>query len=210
MVLCNARMGGRFSRDAASIPDSTSDGSGSRVKSAYKLVLVGDPAVGKTWIISRFVYDKMGPYNATIGSNYSWKKVELDGSEIKLTILDIGQSGSSFHKRTPLGFYFRAADGIMLVHDVTHQEMFDGWDWDWWIKMAEKACGKVPIILVGNKCDLTDRRVVEYERARDFADEKGMLYIEVSARDGTNVELAFVTLVAQIQEQKSNRDRTTQ
>ena len=70
-----------------------------------------------------------------------------------------------------------------------------------WLEEVKKNTSPVAaIMLVGSKCDLAEEKVVEYRTAKDFADERGIMLMEVSAKDGTNVELAFLTLVAKIRQ----------
>ena len=101
--------------------------------------------------------------------------------------------------KSPQKQLYEEAVGLILVFNVTDRNSFD--DVNMWYVTAHSNTRddqKLPSILIGNKCDLVDQREVSYLEAKDFAAEKGMLYVEVSAKDGTNVELILPTLATLI------------
>ena len=99
--------------------------------------------------------------------------------------------------RTITSSYYRGAHGIIVVFDVTDQESFNNVK-QWLNEIDRYANESVNKLLVGNKCDLEDKRVVEESTARAFAEEIGIPYIETSAKNATNVEEAFMTMAAEI------------
>ena len=83
------------------------------------------------------------------------------------------------------------------MYDATKEKTFD--NVPCWLEEVEKyESPEATVMLVGSKCDLTEEKVVDYRTVKDFADERGIMLMEVSAKEGTNVELAFLTLVARI------------
>ena len=93
--------------------------------------------------------------------------------------------------------YYRGAHGIIVVYDVTDQESFNNVK-QWMNEIDRYANEKVNKMLVGNKCDLTSKKVVDYNTAKEFADQLGIPFLETSAKNSTNVEQAFITMAAEI------------
>mmetsp|Transcript_13902 Transcript_13902/g.26078 ORF Transcript_13902/g.26078 Transcript_13902/m.26078 type:complete len:116 (+) Transcript_13902:263-610(+) len=91
--------------------------------------------------------------------------------------------------------YYRNVHGVALVFDLSDRETFAGVS-EWYRELKAKANLSPGVVLVGNKCDLSDKRQISYEEAKGLADELGILYIEASAKDSTNVKEAFELLVA--------------
>ena len=160
----------------------------------FKLLLIGNSGVGKSCLLLRFSDDTYtNDYISTIGVDFKIKTVELDG------------------KTTITSSYYRGSHGIIIVYDVTDQESFNGVKM-WLQEIDRYATSTVLKLLVGNKCDLKDKRVVEYDVAKEFADANKMPFLETSALDSTNVEDAFLTMARQIKESMSqqNLNETTQ
>lgn len=99
--------------------------------------------------------------------------------------------------RTITASYYRGAHGIIVVYDITDRESFDNVK-QWLNEIAKHGTEGVKVLLVGNKCDLADKRDVSYDEARSFADEHGMPFIETSAKDNTAVTDAFIQMARQI------------
>merc|ERR1712105_546702 len=87
--------------------------------------------------------------------------------------------------------------GIIVVYDVTDQESFNNVK-QWLQEIDRYACENVNKLLVGNKCDLTNKKVVDYTSAKEYADQLGIPFLETSAKNATNVEQAFMTMAAEI------------
>nr|AAH71442.1 Zgc:86773 [Danio rerio] len=93
--------------------------------------------------------------------------------------------------------YYRGAHGIIVVYDVTDQESYN--NVKQWLKEIDRyASENVNKLLVGNKCDLTTKKVVDYTTAKEFADSLGIPFLETSAKNATNVEQAFMTMAEEI------------
>jgi len=161
----------------------------------FKLLLIGDSGVGKSCLLLRFADDTYTEsYISTIGVDFKIRTIELDGKTIKLQIWD---TAGQERFRTITSSYYRGAHGIIVVYDVTDQESFNNVK-QWLQEIDRYACENVNKLLVGNKCDLTTKKVVDYTSAKEYADQLGIPFLETSAKNATNVEQAFMTMAAEI------------
>mmetsp|Transcript_6410 Transcript_6410/g.8118 ORF Transcript_6410/g.8118 Transcript_6410/m.8118 type:complete len:204 (-) Transcript_6410:1142-1753(-) len=161
----------------------------------FKLLLIGDSGVGKSCLLLRFADDTYTEsYISTIGVDFKIRTIDMDGKTIKLQIWD---TAGQERFRTITSSYYRGAHGIIIVYDVTDQESFDNVK-QWLNEIDRYACEKVNTLLVGNKSDLTSKKVVSYEAAKEFADSVKMEFLETSAKNATNVEKAFMAMAQQI------------
>merc|ERR1719361_1199851 len=161
----------------------------------FNLLLIGDSGVGKSCLLLRFADDTYTEsYISTIGVDFKIRTIELDGKTIKLQIWD---TAGQERFRTITSSYYRGAHGIIVVYDVTDQESFNNVK-QWLQEIDRYACENVNKLLVGNKCDLTNKKVVDYTSAKEYADQLGIPFLETSAKDATNVEQAFMTMAAEI------------
>jgi Ras-related protein Rab-10 len=161
----------------------------------FKLLLIGDSGVGKTCLLFRFSDDAFNStFISTIGIDFKIKTIELEGKKIKLQIWDTaGQE--RFHTITTS--YYRGAMGIMLVYDITSSKTFDNIS-KWLRNIAEHANEDVEKMILGNKCDMSDRRQVPLERGELIAREHRIPFLETSAKSNINVEKAFMDLTLAI------------
>lgn len=167
----------------------------------FKLLLIGDSGVGKSCLLLRFAEDTYTQdYISTIGVDFKIRTIELDGKTIKLQIWD---TAGQERFRTITSSYYRGAHGIIIVYDVTDQESFNNVN-QWLQEIDRYATGGVMKLLVGNKSDLKDKKVVDYTVAKEFADALEIPLIETSALDSTNVEQAFFNMARQIKSQMVN------
>ncbi len=157
----------------------------------FKLLLIGDSGVGKTCILFRFSDDAFNnTFISTIGIDFKIKTIELRGKKIKLQIWDTaGQE--RFHTITTS--YYRGAMGIMLVYDITNAKSFDNIA-KWLRNIQEHASEDVEKMILGNKCDMEDKRVIAKERGETIARENGVSFLETSAKTNVNIERAFMEL----------------
>uniref|UniRef100_A0A8C6SFH4 RAB1A, member RAS oncogene family a n=1 Tax=Neogobius melanostomus TaxID=47308 RepID=A0A8C6SFH4_9GOBI len=161
----------------------------------FKLLLIGDSGVGKSCLLLRFADDTYTEsYISTIGVDFKIRTIELDGKTIKLQIWD---TAGQERFRTITSSYYRGAHGIIVVYDVTDQESFNNVK-QWLQEIDRYASENVNKLLVGNKCDLTTKKVVDYTTAKEFADNLGIPFLETSAKSASNVEQAFMTMAAEI------------
>lgn len=105
--------------------------------------------------------------------------------------------------RTITSSYYRGAHGIIIVYDVTDQDSFNNVK-TWLHEIDRYANENVVKLLVGNKADLTAKKVVSYETAKEFADSLGIEFVETSAKNSTNVETAFMTMAREIMQKQVN------
>lgn len=172
----------------------------------FKLLLIGDSGVGKSCLLLRFADDTYTEsYISTIGVDFKIRTIDMDGKTIKLQIWD---TAGQERFRTITSSYYRGAHGIIIVYDVTDQESFDNVK-QWLSEIDRYASEKVNTLLVGNKSDLTAKKVVSYEAAKEFADSVNMEFLETSAKNSTNVEKAFMAMAQQIKERMAKQPLNT-
>jgi len=161
----------------------------------FKLLLIGDSGVGKTCVLFRFSEDAFNAtFISTIGIDFKIRTIELDGKKIKLQIWD---TAGQERFRTITTAYYRGAMGIMLVYDITNEKSFENIK-NWIRNIEEHASADVEKMILGNKCDMNDRRQVSKERGEELAIEYGIKFMETSAKASINVEEAFFTLARDI------------
>jgi len=161
----------------------------------FKLLLIGDSGVGKTCVLFRFSDDAFNTtFISTIGIDFKIKTVELNGKKIKLQIWDTaGQE--RFHTITTS--YYRGANGIMLVYDITNTKSFENIS-KWLRNIEEHASEDVEKMLLGNKCDMEEKRVISKDKGEQIASEHGIKFYETSAKNNINIETAFLALATDI------------
>ncbi|CEO95247.1 hypothetical protein PBRA_004013 [Plasmodiophora brassicae] len=178
------------------------DGASSGYDYLFKLLLVGDSGVGsecwspETNILLSFTgHSFETDIKSTIGVDLKLKILKLRNKTIKLTLWD---TAGQERFRTLTSAYYRGAQGIVLVYDVTRRQTFQ--NIQEWIKEVDlyTTTDSIVKMLVGNKIDLEGERQVSKEDGRQFAKENGMLFIETSARTNVGVANAFEELVLKI------------
>ena len=161
----------------------------------FKILLIGDSGVGKTCLMFRFSDQKFQEsYISTIGVDFKMKTLEVDGKKIRLQIWD---TAGQERFRTITSSYYRGAHGIIVVYDTTDSETFEHVK-TWLHEIDRYASENVNKLLVGNKSDLTSKRQVETESAKEFAESVNIPFLETSAKNATNVEDAFMTMAGEI------------
>uniref|UniRef100_A0AAQ4PR92 small monomeric GTPase n=1 Tax=Gasterosteus aculeatus aculeatus TaxID=481459 RepID=A0AAQ4PR92_GASAC len=161
----------------------------------FKLLLIGDSGVGKTCVLFRFSEDAFNStFISTIGIDFKIRTIELDGKKIKLQIWD---TAGQERFRTITTAYYRGAMGIMLVYDITNEKSFENIK-NWIRNIEEHASSDVEKMVLGNKCDINDKRQVSKDRGENLALEFGIKFMETSAKANINVENAFLTLARDI------------
>ena len=173
----------------------------------FKLLLIGDSGVGKSCLLLRFADDTYtDSYISTIGVDFKIRTLEMDGKTIKLQIWD---TAGQERFRTITSSYYRGAHGIIVVYDVTDRVSFNNVK-QWLGEIERYACSSVNKLLVGNKADLVEKKVVSPEEARSFAQtikgnnsEEGIPFLETSAKANQNVEQAFTTMTKEIKDRVS-------
>ncbi|XP_052829479.1 ras-related protein Rab-35 isoform X1 [Octopus bimaculoides] len=150
----------------------------------FKLLIIGDSSVGKSCLLLRFAENTFSPsYITTIGVDFKIRTVECNGEKVKLQIWD---TAGQERFRTITSTYYRGTHGVIIVYDVTSGESFA--NVKRWLHEIDQNCDLVSRILVGNKCDDEEKRVVLTEDAQRFANQMGILLFEASAKEDINVE----------------------
>lgn len=166
----------------------------------FKILMIGDSGVGKSCMLLRFVDQQYNEtYISTIGVDFRIKTVEIDGRKVKLQIWD---TAGQERFRTITSSYYRGAHGVMIVYDVTSASSFT--NVKQWLHEINRYSGEnVEKVLVGNKCDRTDRKEVNYTTAKQFADDLGISFTETSAKSGTNINDLFLHFAHQLLKYKA-------
>ncbi|KAL1834941.1 hypothetical protein DCAR_0105187 [Daucus carota subsp. sativus] len=161
----------------------------------FKIVVIGDSAVGKSNLLSRFARDEFDQNSkATIGVEFQTQVVQVDGKEVKAQVWD---TAGQERFRAVTSAYYRGAFGALLVYDITRRPTFESIRR--WLDELNTHCDTtVARMLVGNKCDLEDIRDVSVEEGKTLAEEEGLFFIETSALDATNVNTAFEIVIRDI------------
>ncbi|KAL0479752.1 Ras-related protein Rab [Acrasis kona] len=164
---------------------------------SIKLLVIGDSGVGKSCLLLRYIDDTFtSQFTSTIGIDFKVRTLEVDDKKIKCQIWD---TAGQDRFRTITNVYYRDAQGILIVYDVTDSKSFEGLRY--WIKnIEENAPDNVQKVLVGNKADLLDRRCVTKEEGSQFAEEHKLEFYEASAKDNFGVSEAFLDLIKQVKD----------
>ncbi|XP_069107965.1 uncharacterized protein [Argopecten irradians] len=161
----------------------------------FKYLLIGDSGVGKSSLLLRFADNIFSDaFIATVGVNFKIRTVNIDDKTASLQIWDT--AGKDRFKTMTSSFY-RGAHGIMLVYDVTDMESFQHIE-TWIDEIKKYGGGDSPMILVGNKSDMSTYRVVTYTMGKKYAEALGILFMETSAKSSVNVETLFMSLTSEV------------
>ena len=160
----------------------------------FKLLIIGESGVGKTCILLRFTEDSFtANHLTTIGIDFKIKIINIDNKLVKLQIWD---TAGQERFRTITKTYYKGAHGIILTYDVTDLNSFRSIKN--WIKQIESnAQSSVCKVLVGNKCDKSDRKVT-VEEGKKLAEEFNMEFFETSAKSNQNINEVFTFLTREI------------
>jgi len=167
-----------------------------QILTTLKLLIIGESGVGKSSLLLRFTDDSFDPDQAaTIGVDFKVKTITINGDKVKLAIWDTaGQE--RFRTLTPS--YYRGGQGAILVYDVSSRDSFQ--KIENWLNELETYSTNHDMVtmLVGNKCDMLDERVVSKEEGMKCARKHHMMFIESSAKTREGVACAFEELVEKI------------
>jgi Ras-related protein Rab-2A len=155
----------------------------------FKYIIIGDSGVGKSCLLLQFTDKRFETsHELTIGVEFGARVVSVGDTPVKLQIWDTAGQESF---RSITRSYYRGASGTLLVFDVTRRETFE--HVTQWLQDAQEHSNlPMTILLIGNKSDLANQREVSTEEAHAFAQEKGLTYLETSAKTAHNVERAFL------------------
>eukprot|EP01118_Nematostelium_gracile_P004698 TRINITY_DN15627_c0_g1_i1.p1 TRINITY_DN15627_c0_g1~~TRINITY_DN15627_c0_g1_i1.p1 ORF type:complete len:189 (-),score=51.80 TRINITY_DN15627_c0_g1_i1:188-754(-) len=161
----------------------------------YKLVVLGSGGVGKSALTVQFVQGIfVEKYDPTIEDSYR-KQVEIDGTQCMLEILDTAGTEQFTAMRD---LYMKNGQGFVLVYSIIAQSTFNDLPDLREQILRVKDKDEVPMILVGNKCDLQDQRVITTDQGEDLARKFGCAFLEASAKTRVNVDQIFHDLIRQI------------
>lgn len=160
-----------------------------------KLLLLGDAGVGKSSLMLSFTEGEfVEGLVGTAGVDYKLKNIQYEGKSIKMQIWD---TAGQERFRTLTKSYYKGAAGVVLVFDVCDEASFQNVE-EWLARIEENTDRAAEILLVGNKIDLINDRVVFEEESRALAEKHGVSYVETSAKDYAAVELAFKQLLSAV------------
>lgn len=173
----------------------------------FKVVLIGDSGVGKSNLLSRFTRNEFNlESKSTIGVEFATRSIQVEGKTIKAQIWD---TAGQERYRAITSAYYRGAVGALLVYDIAKHLTYENAE-RWLKELQDHADSNIVIMLVGNKSDLRHLRAVPIEEAKGFAEKNGLSFLETSALDSSNVELAFQTILTAIYRIVSQRQMTGQ
>ncbi len=157
----------------------------------FKILLIGESGVGKSCLLLKYADDAYTEsYISTIGVDFKIKTETLNGKSIKLQIWD---TAGQERFRTITSSYYRGAHAIVVVFDLTDNDSFVSLEK--WLKEIDRFVNRSHVtMLIGTKADMTAKRCISKELATEFADVRGMKYVETSAKTGEGVGEAFTQL----------------
>ncbi|KAK5845835.1 Ras-related RABC2a -like protein [Gossypium arboreum] len=165
---------------------------------SFKILLIGDSGAGKSSLLVSLISASAEDLAPTIGVDFKIKFLTVGGKRLKLTIWD---TAGQERFRTLTSSYYRGAQGIILVYDVTRRETFTNlstvWAKEVELYSTNRDCVKM---LVGNKVDRDSERAVSREEGMDLAKDLGCMFLECSAKTRKNVEQCFEGLALKIME----------
>ncbi|KAF1990767.1 hypothetical protein K402DRAFT_347786 [Aulographum hederae CBS 113979] len=175
----------------------------------FKLVFLGEQSVGKTSLITRFMYDTFdNTYQATIGIDFLSKTMYLDDRTVRLQLWD---TAGQERFRSLIPSYIRDSSVAVVVYDVTNRKTFE--QTRRWVDDVRGERGTdVIIVLVGNKTDLNDKREVTPQQGEEEARKNNLMFIETSAKVGHNVKSLFKRIAQALpgmEEQGQGRGEST-
>uniref|UniRef100_K3YMW5 Uncharacterized protein n=3 Tax=Setaria TaxID=4554 RepID=K3YMW5_SETIT len=171
------------------------DSEGEAEEYLFKVVIIGDSAVGKSNLLSRYARNEFNLHSkATIGVEFQTQSMDIDGKEVKAQIWD---TAGQERFRAVTSAYYRGAFGALLVYDISRRSTFENVG-RWLQELNTHSDTTVAKMLVGNKCDLDNIREVPVEEGKALAEAESMFFMETSALDATNVETAFEIVIKEI------------
>ena len=171
--------------------------SGGQINFDYllKYIIIGDAAVGKSNLLLRYAHGQFKPeYQLTIGVEFGAKNIQINNQIFRIQIWD---TAGQENFRSITRAYYKNSVCALVVYDISSRDSFN--NVSTWIDDCKNQSPKtIFMVLVGNKCDLNDKRQVSIEEGRDLAEKNEMMFFETSAKDGINVEEIFLSSANEI------------
>ena len=166
-----------------------------KIDSRYKVLFLGDSQVGKTCLILKLTDDEFKSNNvSTVGTDVRYKKIEKNNKKIRL---DLWDTAGQERFRNITQNCFRGSNAIIFVYDITNKKTFDNLE-NWMKTKEDNVDSKIPIFIVGNKCEISDRKEVDEEEAKKFAIEYNARFFKVSCADGEGVDKFSEALIDEL------------
>ena len=161
----------------------------------FKIVLIGDTSVGKTNILTKYLSDEFDPESkATVGVEFGTKNFKIENNIVKVQIWD---TAGQERYRSITNAYYKGAKGSLLIYDITNKKSFENLE-KWISDIKTNGDDNISIILVGNKSDLENKRVISMEEGKKKAKLYKFAFMETSALNGNNIEKAFNELIMDV------------
>ena len=164
----------------------------------FKVLMLGDGTVGKTTFKNRFLTGKFtSGYTATMGADFATHNMTFNDRNVIISIWDLaGQPNQSIIRK----MFYKGSNGALLLYDVTKEISFLNIEKNWLKEIFQSLGKSIPLLLIANKVDLDDKRLIQYEKGLELLnkiknDNWMVEYLETSALMGTNVNEAFTRLI---------------
>ena len=166
-------------------------------RAKVKVCLAGEPMVGKTSLIRRYVVDEYDDrYIATLGAKVTKKELDSDQGKSAVTMILWDIWGNKNVRELLKDAYYHGAHGIIAVCDVTRPETLD--ELDGWAHAIRSVAGEIPVCLLANKVDLVEEQLLKEANVKAFAAAREWPFYFASAKTGEHVEEAFGAMVETI------------
>ena len=163
----------------------------------YKVIIIGDTNVGKSNILTRYLKDEFSSNTkSTVGVELGIKFLKIKNTKTKIQIWD---TAGQERYRAITSSYFKGSNGCFIVYDITNEASFNNIE-NWYEQIQKETSKDIPILLVGNKCDLEDERKVPIEKGKEKAQNLNCAFFETSALKKINIDKIFEELVNNIYE----------
>jgi len=169
----------------------------------YKVIIIGDTNVGKSNILTRYIKDEFSlNTKSTVGVELGIKFLKIKNINAKIQIWD---TAGQERYRAITSSYFKGSNGCFIVYDITNETSFDNVE-KWYEQIQSEKSKEIPIVLVGNKCDLENERKIPTEKGKDKAKNLKCAFFETSALKGINIDKIFEELVNTIYDKTASKN----